>query len=684
MRELEFDGNRAIDSYTLSTVIATTRSGWFARSALVRWLGLGEKRYFDEAEFRRDVVRLRLFYRQSGYMGVAVDTTVRRAAKNVYIRFLIHEGEPVRVRRFDLTGFDGVLNIEKRRRDLPLHVGDPFNRFLFQASADTILNWLRNVGHPYAELFRSLDANAAELSADIGLEADPGPRVRLGQVDIEGLKKLDTGAVRGMLSIRPGNVYQQDKLYQTQRDLYAVGVFRSANVILVDSLRPTDPSDTIARVLVQADEGARHRVRTGFGYGTVECFRLQAGWTAFGFLGGARALDLTGRVGQVGVEQPLNVGKLCRYVDPTSTRLTYNLAATLRQPVFINPRHTASLGVFAERRTEYQAYTREAIGTNVSVTLNARRVVPVTLAYGYSVGRTTANDLVSCGVFLACAESDRVLLRQRRALGSITLAAVRDRANSPFEPSRGSVVTLGLLHANRLLGSDAGYEFNRGEIEVVRYHPIGRSTVFAWRVKTGTILPKTFRLSGQSARYVPPDQRFYAGGPNTVRGFRLNGLGPRIYVIDSTDVNDPAAFVVDSVTGDTLYHNVRAAATGGNSLLLANVELRFRGPVILETPLRLGVFLDIAQLFDRERTALFENIRLTPGVGVRVATPLGPVRLDVAYNGYAPEPGPLLLQRADGDFETHGSTGTLYPRTPTPPRRFIDRLVFQFAIGQAF
>jgi outer membrane protein assembly factor BamA len=155
-------------------------------------------------------------------------------------------------------------------------------------------------------------------------------------------------------------------------------------------------------------------------------------------------------------------------------------------------------------------------------------------------------------------------------------------------------------------------------------------------------------------------------------------------VIDSTDVNDPAAFVVDSVTGDTLYHNVRAAATGGNSLLLANVELRFRGPVILETPLRLGVFLDIAQLFDRERTALFENIRLTPGVGVRVATPLGPVRLDVAYNGYAPEPGPLLLQRADGDFETHGSTGTLYPRTPTPPRRFIDRLVFQFAIGQAF
>ena len=677
VRGLRFVGNRSIDDYTLTTVIATTNSGTFATKWYLRWLGLGEKRYIDEIEFRRDVIRLRLYYRQSGYMGAVVDTVVRRTAKDVYITFQIHEGEPVRVRRFDLTGFEGILNIEKRRRDLPLHVGDPFNRFLFQASADTILNWLRNVGYPYADVFRSLDANAALNQADIGLEAAPGPRTRVGSVEIQGLKKLHTDAVRSMLSVRPGEWFQQDKLYQTQRDLYGMGVFRSANVVLLDSLAPQTPTDSVARVLVQTEEGPRHGVRTGLGYGTADCFRFQAGWTASGFLGGARALDITGRMTKLGVGHPFDAGlentKLCGLLedDFTSDTLNYNLSATLRQPVFFSPRHTASIGVFAERRSEFKAYTHEAIGANVGVTFNARRAVPVTLGYTYSVGRTTTDPIRFCSVFFACTDADRQALARRRAFGAITLSGVRDRVNSPLEPSRGSVVTFSLMHASKLVGSDPGYEFNRGELEVIRYHPIGRNTVFAWRVKAGTLLPETFRsLSGIAARYVPPDQRFYAGGPNTVRGYRLNGLGPRVYVVP-----------YDTATGDTLFSEVRAAATGGNSLFLANAELRFPAPPFLPQRVSFGAFVDIGQLYEREKSIIsLQNIRVTPGVGMRVTTPLGPVRLDVAYNGYPPEQGPLLLQQPIGFTQIR----TAYPDNPTAPPSFWDRLVFQFAIGQAF
>src|SRR6185312_7603203 len=94
VRGLRFDGNHALDDYTLSSAIATTKSSWFATNPFVRWLGLGEKRYFDEQEFRRDVVRLVLLYRQSGYMTAVVDTNVVRTTKDAYIRFQIHEGEP--------------------------------------------------------------------------------------------------------------------------------------------------------------------------------------------------------------------------------------------------------------------------------------------------------------------------------------------------------------------------------------------------------------------------------------------------------------------------------------------------------------------------------------------------------------------------------------------------------------
>jgi len=58
VRQLEFNGNRAIPDEVLASAIATTNSSWFARNFLFRWLGLGAKRYFDEQEFRRDVVRL--------------------------------------------------------------------------------------------------------------------------------------------------------------------------------------------------------------------------------------------------------------------------------------------------------------------------------------------------------------------------------------------------------------------------------------------------------------------------------------------------------------------------------------------------------------------------------------------------------------------------------------------------
>ena len=689
VRQVEFEGNRAIDSYTLTTVIATTQSSWFASTWWVRWIGLGEKRLFDELEFRRDVLRLVLFYRQSGYMSAVVDTVVRRTPRNIYIRFRIHEGEPVRVRRLDLTGFEGIFNIERRRNDLPLHVGDPFNRFLFQASADSLVSWLNDLGYPYAEVFRSLDADAGLLQADLGLEAVPGPTVRVERVDIEGLRGLDTSDVRAMLSVSPGDRLTRARLYQSQRDLYSMGVFRSASVSLADSASG-EAGDSLARVLVRVNEGPRHRVRAGLGYATLECLRVQASWTVVGFLGGVRSLDVTGRVGNLGVGYPLDAGfnrkpNICPYLDDplTSDTLTYSLNVTWRQPVFLSPRHTARIGVFAERRSEPEVYNRTAVGFNVGATFNARRTVPVTLSYNFSVGQTQARPEVYCRDFQACTVDDQAALATRRRFASVTLAVQRDRTNSPLDPTRGSLVALTLTHASRFVGSDSGYAFNRADIEVARYHPLSRHTVFAWRVKGGTIIPETFALSGQAARYVPPDQRFYGGGPNTVRGFRLNELGPRVYVTqDTTSANRQVL-----PNGDTVYLDARPAPTGGNSIFLANAELRFPSPLWPQW-VRLGMFVDVGQVFERGTELIrLDNFRVTPGVGLRIATPLGPVRFDVAYNPYASERGQMFYADTTTGNPTSGSLTLIspaYPPSAAPPRRFLDRLIFQFAVGQAF
>src|SRR2546426_821635 len=536
VRGLSFEGNHAIDDYSLSTAIGTSNSSWFARAFPIRLLGLGEKRLFSELEFRRDVVRLLLLYRQSGYMNAVVDTLVRRGGWAVYVKFRIYEGDPVRLAALEGLSLDSILDVGRLKRDLPLQVGDPFNRALFQASADTIVSRLKNLGYPYADILRSYDVDAAALRAVATLEALPGPRMRVGQVLITGADQVDTGTVRRMLSVKPGDWFRQDQLYVTQRDLYGLGMFRSVNVVLADTTPP--PGDSTVRVLVRVTEAPRHRIRVGAGYGSLDCFRVQSGWTAYDFLGGARSLDVAGQLSKIGVGVPTDVNfkqNVCRFLrgDSTSDTLNYNATVTLRQPAFLSPRHTASFAVFAERRSEFKAYTRQAVGANLAVTFNARRNVPVTVGYGYSVGRTTADPVVLCERFLLCNASDQAFLLNTRPFGAITISGVRARVNSVLDPSAGSVMQVTLVHASRYVLSDTLYEFNRGELEVAKYYPLSRRSAFAWRIRGGTILPQRLSLLGQSTQFVPPHQRFYAGGPNSVRGYARNELGPRVYVTDS-------------------------------------------------------------------------------------------------------------------------------------------------------
>src|SRR5206468_1230178 len=174
------------------------------------------------------------------------------------------------------------------------------------ASADTVVSRLKNLGYPYADILRNYDVDVAALRAVATLEALPGARMRVGQVLIVGAEKVDTGTVRRMLSVRAGDWFRQDQLYLTQRDLYGLGMFRSVNVVLADTTPP--PGESTVRVVVRVSEAPRHRIRAGAGYGSLDCFRVQSGWTAYDFLGGARSLDLTGQLSKLGGGVPVTVG----------------------------------------------------------------------------------------------------------------------------------------------------------------------------------------------------------------------------------------------------------------------------------------------------------------------------------------------------------------------------------------
>jgi outer membrane protein insertion porin family len=678
VRRLAFEGNRALSDEFLASAIATTNSSWFARAFVFRWLGLGEKRYFDEQEFKRDVVRLEVLYRRSGYPHTETDTLVRRTPTDVYITFRIKEGEPIRVTRLQVLGLDSLPEPVKSQTlvDLPLQQTDPFNRFVMQATADTIARRLRDRGYPSARVFTSFESNRETEAAAVTFEAAPGRRAVIGVVNVVGTNRIDPQVVRNLLISRRARLYSQDEMFQSQRNLYSSDLFRYATVN-VDTIKYRPDADSVPLV-VAVSEAKRRRIRGGLGYATDDCFRGSLGWTTRNFLGsGGRVLDLTSRISKVGVGTPFDWGldqDICRNSreDTVGSRqVNFSLGASIRRPAFLSPNNTIAVSLFTERRSEYKVYLRQETGTSVTLRRETpKRRIPLSLAYTLSYGHTEATAESFCASFNACTPDVVALLRQNRVLATLTANGSVPRVNNSLDPSRGSLSSLDLTWSSRFLGSSSFQQFFRAVGDYSWYRPIARDVVFSWRLRAGAIFAPTVDVATQSGNFIPPEQRFYAGGPNDVRGFERNELGAVVYVVPKGEV-DTAAIDMRSINPD----RVTVAATGGNTLAVGNVELRVPSPVF-SSRLRLAAFVDAGGVWDRGNGNP-AVIRVTPGMGIRLSTPLGPARLDVAYNPYKLQAGTLF------------QVDTLGALTPVPGegsyvKARSSNFTFHFAVGQAF
>ena len=675
VRQLRFEGNRAYTSEVLATVIATTNSTWFATFPVIRALGFGEKRHLDELDFRRDVLRLTAYYRQGGYLEAVVDTVVRRTAKDAYITFRITEGRPVLTERFTVTGLDALPAKVRREltQDLPLERGEAFDRRAMIASADTLLTRLHDLARPSAEVYRNFTVDRSRRRATVEFDVDPGPAAVVGTAAITGVIQVDSGVVRRLLVAQPGQPFAQRDLYESQRILYRTELFRFAAVD-IDTTQWT-PGDTVVPIAVRVNEAKFRRARTAIGYGTNDCLRGGAAWTARNWLGGGNLLDISAHASKIGVGSPANWGfehGLCPALkgDPIgSSLLNYSTTASLQHPGFLSPFNTQTTALFAERRSEWDVYLREEYGGSFAIRRETPRRIPVVATYRVAWGQTTAPAITFCAYFNACTTGDVGALRQRRRLATLSAVVTIPRANDPLDPTRGSNTSLEAVWSDRLFGSDPLTEFTRLQADYAWYRPVVRGVTFAWRLRGGLLFSPRAVFDSGAVAFIPPDQRFYVGGPNDVRGFGRNELGPSVYTAPARAFDLAGNVIPDSLG------LVRSFPAGGNTFAVGNVELRVPSPVLPQR-VRFAFFVDAGTLLERGESHLAPaTIRVTPGMGIRIATPLGPARVDVGYNRYSRSEGPLYRIESNGDL-------TLVRDAFSTPRR--SHLTFHVAVGQAF
>jgi outer membrane protein insertion porin family/translocation and assembly module TamA len=713
VKSLEFEGNEIYPDGELSDLIVTTQSGWMRRVFKV----LGTRFCVDSTVVAEDAIRLLLFYNTRGFRGTDVKHDIfPEGEQAVRVRFTIQEGRPVLVDSVQVNGVDSIAIRDRLLRSLPLRPGMRLDRALLESTRDTLTRRLRNAGYPQAQVLRNVDTDTSTLRSIVWYDVASGARARIDSIHIE-VRAREVGEppgvraqhVRSSLGLSEGEYFSARDLESVKRGLYLSEAFQHVDVS-VDTTSLTDESDSTLTVNVTLIEGELHNARAAIGWGNYDCLRVQGNVGTANFLGGLRRADLTGRISRIGSGPPLEAGSLCpRHVrdDFYADTLNYYIGATYSQPALFGRRVQPTLTVYSERRSEYRTYIREVLyGLVGAVQFGGLARLPTSLTYQLEYGRTGAQPAYFCAAFNICdvqTYDDLTSTARRQAVLGWT--TIRSTANDLADPSRGSVTRLDLRHASPAVGSDAAVQFSRAMIDATWYFRVFGTGRFVFRARGGTILSDQ-PLEGLQ-RFIPPQERMYAGGGNSVRGFGQNELGPLLYQVDTFDI-------VDGPNGETFYRanrdtidrrdNRLDAPTGGDNVIVANAELRLRSPLYPEL-IQYAIFADAGEVWNRGTAtagSAFQQLKVTPGAGVRVFTPIGPLRVDIAYGPRRLRPGPVYFTSRARTGESDpvfcvspnntlavtdaGQQAGACPASYAPPARgtFFSRLRFHFSIGQPF
>ena len=735
VRSLEFRGNRAFSDGELSARIVTTPSSWARRH--VRFFGT--RRCLDSEELVRDKFRLQLLYLNAGYYRTAVDTVVTPAGENqVRVAFEIDEGPPVRITSVAITGLDSVPNRRDILRGLWLGVGKPYDKTRIALDIDTILGRLRNSGYPRPDVLRSFQMRQDSLIARVELTVLPGPLAHVSDIVVDATpldghpREIPERVTKKLVGLGPGDVYREQSLIEAQRNLYQTGAFRYVEVAPVQDSTKLFADSAIALKVTLIEDYMRD-LSTEVGWATLDCFRTRAQIVDKNFFGAAQRLELTGQVSKIGFGKPTRSqwvqNALCPKLKEDSvfsTQVNYSVNATIRQPALLGTWATPAFSVYTERRGEFKAYLRTTyFGGDVSLLRALGNNTSFRLGYNFEYGKTDADPALLCAAFNRCDEASIRQTRSALPLAILSGAVARVRTDNPLNPSSGYVLRAESRNSLTQFGSNSALTFAKGIGDAAWYHALGFGSVVAVRLRLGAI---GGGAKSNGTRQPPQQERLYAGGASSVRGYQQNELGALLYVIDQADTvrvpfpGDPEGRMYFTFKGGDSTGSTRArrvVPVGGNTLFVANVDYRLRSP-FLSNLLQYTLFVDVGSVWNRNTQGDFGGFvpRWTPGLGLRIFSPVGPIQANVGYNPY-----PLVKSPAQftppADWAAAGFTGVycavpnttpadqaplarkvaedgrmvwsqdpdvVCPDTFAPPPRdnFFRRLTFTFSIGTEF
>lgn len=628
-------GNRYFDTETIRERM------FLATSSLLQF----RHGRYSESFRRRDEEAIANLYRSNGFRDVSVTSEVTDNFQGdpgkLAVTFVIDEGPQWTVGKLEVIGIQQV----DANQIVPLlscSQDQPFSEFSVASDRDSILAYYYSQGFPDATFEWNSRPGARPNSVDLRFIIHEGSRQRVAQVLYGGLKTTRPSLVNRNLDINPGDPLSPIRMADTQHRLYDLGVFAKVDMAI------QNPEGETPRkyVVYEMEEASRYSITGGLGAelarigGCQNCLESPGGSTGFS---PRVSLDMS----------RLNLWGLGHSVSFRSR------VSTLQRRGLINysaPRLSnvegRNLSFTALYDSSRDVRTFTALRREVSAQLSQRLSKPTTALFRFSYRRSSVSDL-------AIQELLVPLLWQPARIGIFSGSLIQDRRDDSADPRKGIYNTLDFGVASRYFGSQRS--FLRGLGRNATYHRVSRNVVLARELSLGILRPFSLPENTTATDAIPLAERFFGGGASSHRGFPENQAGPR-----------------EAITGFPL---------GGNALLFHNTELRF--PLIGEN---IGgvLFHDAGNVYStpgnisfrfRQRDDKdFDYMAHAVGFGIRYRTPIGPVRVDLAYSVNSPRYNGFKGSLAD--LLKCGPAGSPTACVSEPQR--ISRFQFFFSIGQTF
>ncbi len=616
---------------------------------------------YGEAFQRKDEENITALYQANGFRDVKVTITTedryRGKAGEIAATVAIDEGPQWLVADVKVQGAH-QLELGDLEKQMASTAGEPFAEANLAADRRTILTRYFEKGFPSATCSARWQP-AGPQRANVVFTITEGDQQFVRNILTAGNHITRQKLIDRAITLKPGDPLSPTEETTIQQKLYDLGIFARVDTAI------ENPDGTAAHkyVLYDFTEANRYSMTVGVGaqvgrFGTPSSTSLAGpgGTTGFSpefsfdisrlnFLGLGHTISL--RTNYSTIEKLASLSYLQpRFRNQAGRNLSYTL-------LFDN---TLDVRTFAGKREQ------------ASVQLSQKFSKSLTGLFGVAYRRVSVSDVVIPVLLIP-------QIIQPVRVGIVTANLVQDRRNNPANPSHGMYNTIDVGLATKALGSQRS--FGRVLARNATYYKLTNSLILARQTQFGVIAPFAVAAGTSAAESIPLPERFFGGGADSLRAFPFNEAGPRdtgAPVVPGGPTSQPTGFPL-----------------GGNALLFNNIELRF--PFIGQN--MQGVFFhdmgnvyrslsDISFAFHQRNEQDFDYMVHDVGFGVRYRTPVGPIRLDLAYSinppkyeGFGGTPYQLLQCNPNVPVSS-------LPSYCSPSQQSISHFQFFFSIGQTF